>query len=165
MTTLTPYPLRPAAAGLVIGLLALAGCGDSGPRLVPVSGVIKLDGKPYPNAVVTFQPLGDKDNPNPGRTSSAYTDSEGRFVLLYDGMKSGAVPGKNLVRITTKGDFAMGGGEGTGSDDYTPPAGVKVDPIPPEWNGLSTKTFDVPPGGTDQANFDIQSVKKAGKKR
>ena len=30
-----------------------------------------------------------------------------------------------------------------------------TDPIPPEWNSASTKEFDVPSGGTDQANFDI----------
>ena len=36
-----------------------------------------------------------------------------------------------------------------------PPVPGKADPIPPEWNSQSTKEFTVPPGGTDQAKFDI----------
>lgn len=149
-------------AGALIA--ALAGCGG-GPKLAPVSGVIRLDGKPYPHAVITFQPIGGKDNENPGRGSSAYTDDNGRFVLKYDGMEDGAVVGRHRVRIMTKGSDVMvqGGGEGTGSDDYTPPANVKVDPIPVEWNGYSTKEFEVPAGGTDKADFDITSAPKKDK--
>ena len=45
--------------------------------------------------------------------------------------------------------------------DETPP-NKEVDPIPAEWNALSKVEFDVPPGGTDQANFDILTRK--GKK-
>ena len=40
--------------------------------------------------------------------------------------------------------------------------GVRFDHPPPEWNALSDKHFDVPSGGTDQANFDI--VTRRGKK-
>lgn len=166
MINLSLTPRRAAGALLVLGLIGLVGCGG-GPRLASVSGVVKVDGKPYPNAVVSFQPIGDKGNPNPGRGSSGYTDTNGKFVLKYDGLDDGAVVGTHLVRIMTKGNDTMvqGGGEGTGSDDFTPPAGVKIDPIPAEWNGLSEKTFVVPAGGTDQANFDIESKKKpAGKK-
>jgi hypothetical protein len=39
-----------------------------------------------------------------------------------------------------------------------------VDPIPPEWNALSKVHFDVPSGGTDQANFDIRTRKRGAKK-
>ena len=73
--------LRLLAAG---GLLAaVVGC-SGGPKFAPVSGVVTLDGKPYPKAVVSFQPVGTEGNPNPGRGSSAYTDENGRFVLMGD---------------------------------------------------------------------------------
>jgi hypothetical protein len=147
--------LRLLAAGLL--LAAVAGCSSGG--LVPVSGVVKLNGKPYPNAVVSFQPIGSADNPNPGRGSSAYTDENGRFVLMCE-TKYGAVVGKHRVRIMTKGnDVETQYGEGGSPDDA--PTGRKVlDPIPPEWNSMSNVEFDVPPGGTDQANFDIVTSKK-----
>ena len=41
-----------AALGILLG--AAAGCGDKS-KYVPVSGVVKLNGKPYPNAAVFFQ--------------------------------------------------------------------------------------------------------------
>src|SRR5262245_36444322 len=85
-----------------VGLLA-AGC-DSGPRYVPVSGVVSLDGKPYGDAVITFQPIASSSGVDPGRGSSAYTDASGKFVLKTDDGHNGAVPGKHLIRIQTKGD-------------------------------------------------------------
>jgi hypothetical protein len=146
--------LRFLAAGAV--LAAVVGC-SGGDRLVSVSGVVKLDGVPYPNAVVTFQPIGDKDNPEPGRGSSAFTDENGRFVLKTDGGKDGAVVGKHRVRIMTRGNEVVGQ-DAEGSPDEVP-KDRPIDPIPPEWNALSNIDFDVPKGGTDQANFDIKSRK------
>jgi hypothetical protein len=131
--------------------------GCSGGDFAPVSGVVKLDGKPYAKAAVSFQPVGDKDNPYPGRGSSAYTDENGRFVLTSDNTTDGAVVGKHLVRITTRYD-AMPGEPGVGTPDG---AAVirRAEPIPLEWNAESKKQFDVPAGGTDQANFDIVTKK------
>ena len=143
-----------------IGLLAaglVAGCG-SGANIAPVSGVVKLDGKPYGKAVVSFQPIGTSANPNPGRGSSAYTDENGRFVLKSDNTINGAVVGKHRVRIMTRGSDVVGQSPEGGSPDETPKP--NLDPIPPEWNALSNVEFDVPPGGTDQANFDITTRKK-----
>ncbi|HVL15492.1 MAG TPA: hypothetical protein VM529_23180 [Gemmata sp.] len=144
------------AAGLL--LAALAGC--SGPaNFAPVSGVVTLDGKPYPNAVVSFQPLGTPDNPNPGRGSSAYTDENGRFVLKGEKDADGALIGKHRVRIMTRGNDVVGQDSETGSSDETPAGARKVDPIPPEWNALSQVEFDVPKGGTDKADFNIVAKK------
>jgi hypothetical protein len=152
-----------AAGGL---LAALAGCSSGGPAFAPVSGVVTLDGKPYDKAVVSFQPIGTADNPNPGRGSSAYTDENGRFVLQSDGKVNGAVVGKHRVRIMTRGNDVITqapeepSGEPSGGSSDNAPAPKNLDPIPPEWNSLSTKEFDVPPGGTDRANFDIKSRKR-----
>lgn len=141
-------------------LLALAaacsGCsGDV--TFAPVSGVVTLDGKPYGKAVVSFQPIGSPDDPNPGRGSSAYTDANGRFELVSDDHQ-GAVVGKHRVRIMSVGELPGGPSPEGGSSDETP-INRPVDPIPPEWGALSEKTFDVPAGGTDKANFDILTKK------
>ena len=155
---------RTAFATLILGTLAVAGCGG-GPKLAPVSGIVKVDGKPYPNAIVSFQPVGAKGAENPGRGSMGKTDKDDKFVLKYEGQEPGAVVGKHVVRIVTDGVFGVGqddnAAQGTGSDDYTPPKNVKADPIPPEWfNPDKPKHFDVPPSGTDQANFEITTKKK-----
>jgi hypothetical protein len=148
--------LRFLAASLL--LAAAVGC-SGGSKFAPVSGVIKLDGKPYAKGVVSFQPIGSTDNPNPGRGSSAYTDENGRFVLKCDNKINGALVGKHLVRIMTRGNEVVGQNLETGSDDATP-LRREVDPIPPEWNAASKVEFDVPSAGTDKANFDITSKKK-----
>ena len=153
---------RVAGGGLAAGLVVLAGCGD-GIRYARVSGVVKLDGKPYPEAVVVFQPVGTKDNPNPGRGSSANTGPDGRYVLKTETGQEGAVVGRHLIRIMTRGELATGHDPSVGSDDHTDPKGRKVDPIPNEWNALSTKEFEVSAGGTEAADFDITSAPKKGK--
>ncbi|HVL14268.1 MAG TPA: hypothetical protein VM529_16980 [Gemmata sp.] len=163
------------AAGLALAAAAAAGCGG-GPKIAEVSGVVTLNGKPYPNAVVSFQPVGSNANPNPGRGSVAETDENGRFKLVYDGGESGAIVGKHRVRIFTKlgaeipdteGDpeaaaaaakAAAKSGKGGKAKRQTM-GNSSVEPIPPEWNENSTKEFDVPPQGTTEANFAIENPK------
>ena len=148
-----------AASGL---FAALMGCSSGGPQFAPVSGVITLDGKPYGFAVISFQPIGDERNQNPGRGSSAFTDENGRFVLKCDGKIDGAVVGKHRVRITSRSrdtesrQIIPDGG----TPDDTPVKPRVVDPVGPEWNLNSTVEFVVPPGGTDKANFDIKARKR-----
>jgi len=144
-------------AGLVGA--CIGGCGGSGPKYVPVSGVVKIDGKPYGEAVVVFQPKATAANPEPGRGSAGETDANGRFVLKTDELKNGAVVGKHHIRIQTRG-LVVQFDPATGSPDNAPVTSGKLDPIPAEWNTMSNKEFDVPAAGTDQANFDI-----AGRKR
>jgi hypothetical protein len=152
----------------VAAALAVAGCGG-GPKYVTVSGVVTVDNQPYPNAVVSFQPVAGKDGTSPGRGSSGVTDGEGRYRLVTDDGTEGAIPGKNRVRIQT----LRKGGETfvdpqLGSPDNAGETAVRkgpVDPIPTEWySDKGHKEFDVPPGGTDQANFSITSI-HAGKKK
>lgn len=151
-----------AAAGVL--LAAAVGC--SGGGFAPVSGTVRLDGKPYGKAVVSFQPIGTKENPTPGRGSSAYTDENGRYVLMSDGSTKGAVVGKHIVRIMTRGNdnVTIDPDKGSSSDD-TSKQKRAVDPIPPEWHSKSTKEFDVPAGGTDKADFDITSISAAPPKK
>ena len=149
------------ATALAAGLLAtgLAGCG--GPKYVKVSGVVTLDGTPYKNAVVSFQPIGTQANPTPGHGSSGLTDDKGRYTLVTDDGKTGAVVGRHRVRIQTKRDDPTVTIDRTvGSPDNPGPRTVKVarDPIPLEWySDRSTKEFEVPSGGTDKADFDIKT--------
>jgi hypothetical protein len=138
------------------GALLATAIGCSGSKFVPVSGVVSLDGKPYGKAAVSFQPIGTTENPNPGRGSSAYTDDSGRFKLISDN-NNGAVVGKHLVRITTRSKELVGE-PGVGSPDGAPVDG-RVEPIPLQWNAQSQVEFDVPPAGTDKANFDIVTKK------
>jgi len=152
----------PGLAGLLT--FSFLGCGNGGPQYVGVSGVVTLNGKPYKGAVVNFQPSATPDNPNPGRGSYGHTDENGRFTLVVDDQVKGAVVGKHRVRIaslqdSTRTDFDPALGTPDGGELKARPKRL-FDPIPPEWNEQSKKEFDVPPGGTGKANFDIVTKKK-----
>jgi hypothetical protein len=148
---------RVAIAVAALATLAVAGCSKTS-KIVPVSGTVKLNGRPYKNAVVSFQPIGTAENPNPGRGSSGVTDENGRYTLIYDGEQPGAYTGKHRVRIATqlsslKSSNWTGAGEDPGPVD---PRQIP-DPIPVNWNERSTVEFEVPGRGTDAADFDIQT--------
>jgi hypothetical protein len=151
--------VRNLVAGGLVGLLAVGplGCGKGGPKYVRVSGVVKLNGSPYQGAVVNFQPIGATGSPYPGRGSYGHTDKDGRFTLVVDDKIKGAVVGKHRVRIATLRGSTPAGAYPGGTPDggERPRTKREVDPIPPEWNESSTKEFEVPPQGTDAANFDI----------
>src|SRR5262245_44330184 len=145
--------LRKFCFPFALYLVVLLGCGGGGPKYVPVSGVVTLDGKPYGDGVVVFLPKATSDNPNPGRSSAGETDANGKFVLKTDELKTGAVVGKHLVKISTRGPVVQFD-PAVGSPDNAPP-NIKRDLVPAEWNTMSYKEFEVPARGTDKANFDI----------
>ena len=129
--------LLPAACWL------LAGCGSS--KTAPVSGRITLNGKPLAKASVTFAPVGGKDNQEPGPSSAAITDDDGRYTLRLIGQDGrGATVGKHKVRIALQ--------EETDAGDDGP---VKLKQLPLKYNGQTTLEFDVPPKGTDAADFNL----------
>jgi hypothetical protein len=137
---------------IAVGLLAvLPGC-SSGPKFVPVSGTVALDGKPLANAVVQFSPAappGKIEAAGPG--SMAVTNEQGHYALKVigtDGKTDGAVVGEHRVRISMAGPAAA-------SDSPDVPAPRK-ERLPAQYNTKSQLTFTVPPGGTDAANFDLK---------
>ncbi len=107
---------------VIVGAVAVAcaigiGC-RSGIELLPVSGVVTLDGKPVEQATVLFKP-------ESGPVAYGQTDSAGRFELTTAGRK-GAVPGKHKVSITkTKVT-------GVGNDEMVDPEKVKTEWIVPQ---------------------------------
>lgn len=113
--------LATAAAVLLLG--PLLGCGDSGPRLVPVTGVVTLDGKPVADAGVMFKPAGSLP------PASANTDVQGKFSLATLN-KPGAVLGEHQVSIVKQ--------ETTGVGDFgaVGPGGAQVKWIVPKKYGV-----------------------------
>ena len=80
---------------LVLGICALAGCGEGRPERIAVSGKVLIDGKPLTQGVVQFVPVG-------ARPSAGKLDADGRFTLrCYDG-GDGVVPGTHRVMISAK---------------------------------------------------------------
>lgn len=131
------------AYGLAVALLAVVGCGGG---TAAVSGVVTMDGKPLEGAVVTFSPIGGDPEGGVGG-SSGRTDAEGRYSLkTVLSERSGASVGKHRVMIS----------QFKGGDPKNPEGGGK-EAVPLRYNHNTELTFDVPAGGTAQANFELKS--------
>lgn len=80
---------------VVVVAVALAGCGGSSgfPKTYPVTGTVKLNGKPIDGAMITFQLEGGKQN------AIGTTDKNGEFSLSMFRPGDGAIPGQYKVSI------------------------------------------------------------------
>jgi len=147
-------------------LLAFAiGCG-SGPKLVPVTGVVTLNGKPLGEAVIQFLPDPATEDTYP---ADDITGPEGNYKAQTNG-RSGVVPGKYRVVVTKV--------------ITPPPAAVseqfKDDPFmaelssrPPDVGKTAKKAADnkvqgefsreIPPEG-GEFDFDVKATSKAAAK-
>jgi hypothetical protein len=78
---------------LVVALLAMVGCGAENPALVPVTGIVTMDGEPLPEVAVTFTPTGE----TLGNGAIGGTNGEGRFTLIDIRGSTGLHPGEYKV--------------------------------------------------------------------
>ena len=136
--------------GLV--LVTLFGCGGQPYQVAQVSGKVTLDARPLANASITFAPMATKDNIAPGPTATGLTDAEGRYKLIFDKNTPGAVVGKCRIYITS----VVGAGV-TEEKDGGPPTKKVKDRVPARYNLNTELTYDVPAGGSEQANFELKS--------
>jgi hypothetical protein len=137
---------------LGVVLVSTLGCSHEGPKIVPVSGVVTLNGKPLAGATVTFSPIAKPGEVNAGDGSSGKTNADGEYTLTTSRGVPGAQVGKHRVGISALSQQA-------GSSDERPPRGgwpIK-DKIPARYSGDSTLTFEVAPSGPNKADFTLTS--------
>lgn len=133
---------------IVLGCCALivTGCESKTYSLVDVSGIVTLDGKPVPGAVVNFQPqAGESRSPGPGSTGRC--DIDGRFELKTIRDEPGAVMGVHTVRIYSYSPESPPTTDG-GTESHK-------EIIPDRYNYASTLTYEVPAEGTTTADFAL----------
>ena len=138
-------------AALVVALVGLTGCGG-GPKFAAVSGRVTLNDRPLEGFAVDFQPIAASKDATPGPGSTGKTDKDGRYTLRsqLDQSQAGAVVGKHQVRIWAP----------EGSQDRDAEAQPKKGDrplIPGRYHVNSELTFDVPPEGTDKADFALKA--------
>jgi hypothetical protein len=81
-----------AGAALVAVVVGLAGCGDGGPKIVPVSGVVTIDGQPLSYGHVQVIPAG-------WRPASGRIGADGRFTLTTTVSGDGCAVGTHPVAV------------------------------------------------------------------
>lgn len=124
----------------------LLGCGGGvadQPDLGTVTGVVTLDGEPLQSATIEFQPA-------KGRPSTATTNADGEYELVYTSDDKGAKIGKHTVWIWT---FATADDPETGEPKVT-----SEEKVPVVYNSQSTLTRTVV-AGSQEIDFDLESNK------
>jgi hypothetical protein len=118
----------------LVGLVA--GC-SRGPKTIPVTGTVKLDGKPVTGATVRFS------DPSVKQTPVGTTDAQGKFTLAYMN-KPGAPAGNYKVSISKPAEGAEGGA---------------TEIFPARYNAKTKLTAVVETGGQNDFPFDLTSEK------
>lgn len=142
-------------------LVSVTGCGKPAPPflkdLVPVTGVVTLDGKPLDNATVTFMA-----SEGVSRFSAATTDADGRYELKTEGSYTGALPGKYSVTVSK---LVLPDGTLPPPDVAPMDVGAK-EMVPDRYSGVTEVTLgaDVPTGG-GTFDFALESKAVPGKVR
>lgn len=132
---------------LLVPLLLAVGCFGSD-KIVPVSGVVTLDGQPLSGAVVGFEPIAQEGALEAGYGSYAKTDNEGRYALRHLQEGDGALVGQHRVSVST-----VVGKEGPNGEIL----GLTKERVPSRYNNNTELVIEVPPGGTDEANLELRS--------
>ncbi|MDR3109704.1 MAG: DUF4198 domain-containing protein [Planctomycetaceae bacterium] len=130
-------------------ILLLVGCSrDYG--MMPVSGVVLLDGKPAAEVSVTFSPRGAT-----GNAAGGFTDAEGRFTVSTGGLPtgSGALAGEydvlfHKVEISEVSyEESVKGKQATTTflvpEKYTRAATSGIDPVKVEKGGKNNFVFNL----------------------
>lgn len=132
-------------------LFACVGCGGvrtdySKVDLANVRGTVKLEGRSLADAVVLFEA--------PDQTYSfATTDDAGRYRLLFNSEKPGAMPGPKVVRIRTSGGLEEA--EETEEEDEPNRAATAKELVPSCYNSQSKLRLTVA-SGSQRFDFDLK---------
>lgn len=114
------------ACFVVLTLVLVSGCGGGpvdAPPLGHVTGVVTIDGQPASGVDVTFAPL------DGGRSSSATTDANGRYDLVYSTSAMGAKLGMHKVKISGASNAATEAWE----EDWAKTSEIPLTVVPKEY--------------------------------
>jgi len=125
----------PCCCLLAMASVSVAGCGQKGPLLVPVRGLVMLDGEPLASAIVAFEQAGGLN------MATGVTKDDGRFELAIHKMGKGATPGPHRVRISRSESDAPGKTRWISPKEYASfeTSGLSVDVTPTQ----HTFTFEL----------------------
>jgi hypothetical protein len=127
------------AATPILLVVLIVGCSDRGGlKLAKVNGTVKLDGAPVEGAGLEF--ISDAGGVAYGRTNAA-----GDYFMSFGSSSTGAVVGRNLVRITASDKVTVGGKKYESTEVF-----------PKKYNANSELYVDVVPG-SNHFDFNCES--------
>lgn len=128
--------------GVLLTMLLGAGCG--GPNTpVKVRGVVLLDDKPIPGAMVTYIPLAGN-----GRQAQGFTQADGSFQLTTFQPNDGALPGSYKITVQVLDAVEVPGGAASSRQGMEAAAKAQ--------QGQKPSRFKLPSGYGDPARTPLK---------
>lgn len=146
-----------AILSLCVLPVGLTGCGGtSEPKIVPVSGVVTLNGVAVEGATVTFLPDDSTHSP-----ATSKTDENGKFQLTTKTFGDGAMIGTHKIKVT---QYSTGVGKSPYDEDFAStnveelPEPVTTNAMPEKYalvttSGLTFEVVDSEEGNTVQLDL------------
>ena len=136
---------------VILGVLALGGCGGSDLNLAPVKGKVTMNGQPVRAATVSFIP--DSSQGTEGPMSAGVLDDQGQFVLKTGSGENGAIIGFHKVTVACPLDPSQGSSP---SGQAVPQAGTTPCDVPAKYESYATTdlTAEVTKG-SNEINFEL----------
>lgn len=134
--------------GCAVVVALLAGCGKAPPPpIVPVEGVVRIGGKPLPNAQVRFVPQIDHGSEY---VAIGVTDKDGKFQLTCNG-QPGACACENIVLVAEADIPDRLLSESAQGELKKYKDGLANRPIPMKYSNLAETPLRVTPSGDKPA--------------
>lgn len=103
MTICRPLAAKPLAMVVLLLGFGAVGCAPS-EDLGKVSGVVTIDGQPYPGGKVIFNPIAPAGSSYSGKSAVGRLSDEGRYELSTAAPGDGAQVGEHTVTLFRAGD-------------------------------------------------------------
>lgn len=148
-----------ARIAAAIACFAILGCGSDRPELVPVTGLVTLDGTPLTTGRIEFFPIS-------GRPAYGAIGGDGRYELTSYEQGDGAPPGSYVVTVTARQDVVDGPVYASIEDEMRgkPISNQQgAGPSRPRWlapslyANRSTTTLAANVGDGSEINFELKS--------
>jgi hypothetical protein len=125
------------AGGLLLGLLALAGCGDG---MAGVSGTVKLDDVPVQEGAIAFFPKDGKTRTTGGPIIDGHYSVRVPVGVMKVTITAPKVTGKKKLYNTPNSPWGL----------------IRTETVPARYNQKSKLELDVQPG-TNEKDFNLRS--------
>ena len=151
--------MRILIALVALSVLMISGCGKAPPEIVPVSGIVTINGKPLANAEVKFMPMEEDLDGN--FVASGVSDKNGAFTLHLQGKSEPGCCACECKVLVVEGQIP---GDTRGQDERSLMVAanykksLKNRPIPEKYHRLGTSplSFTV---SAENKEFEVKLVR------
>jgi len=144
---MTAFGTRTLGVGLSLLIMAAAGCGSNGPKMVPIRGLVTYKGAPLINVTQGIVRYSPKASTTSAREATGRIQPDGSFVLTTFQKADGVVAGDYNVTVSAySGEVLSREQTESGASSSGPRLMIPKKYLKPDSSGLSDTVDSGHPG-------------------